>query len=296
MNILWKVENVIINFYIRKWGRNIKQTALNIEHGPHVKRIVSRIMGELTVRWGRNEKRDDNQPSCIFLLLCRDGKVKPVCPTTIREEARDHYGGPVCVCVCFQGYLKSKRLHHLFIYWFHLPPPVVLFLLLYCIQNKSRQNVLHSICRVLTLTCICSSFMYHAEQERSQSGHCGSNSRDTLNRMETRDIWSTTSDYTTQTLSTSTVLSMCSWIAPCSAYILYLPFWGSLLFSTKVVLLVLGAFRILLRLLPTLCSPSSMNIYMTVSGPVCILLCIPVVSGEGYKKNSWSPAQTTRQK
>lgn len=61
MNILWKIGNVIINFYIGKWGRNIKQTALNIEHGPHVKRIVSRIMGELT-RWSEQiRKRDDRR-------------------------------------------------------------------------------------------------------------------------------------------------------------------------------------------------------------------------------------------
>lgn len=64
MNILWKVENVIINFYIRKWGRNIKQTALSIEHSPRVKRIVSGITGELTRKKGRNENQ----------LLWRDGK------------------------------------------------------------------------------------------------------------------------------------------------------------------------------------------------------------------------------
>ncbi len=61
--------------------------------------------------------------------------------------------------------------------------------------------------------------------------------------------------------------------------------------SKKAALLVLGAFQSLLCLLATLCSPSSMHIYMTVSGPVCILLCIPVKSGEVYKKNSWSPVQ-----
>lgn len=72
MNILWKVENVIINFYIRKWGRNIKQTALNIERGPHVKRIVSGIMGALTGQKRWDEKRDDNQTSRIILLLCRE--------------------------------------------------------------------------------------------------------------------------------------------------------------------------------------------------------------------------------
>lgn len=37
MNTLWNIENVIINFYIGKWGRNIKQTALKFERGPHVK-------------------------------------------------------------------------------------------------------------------------------------------------------------------------------------------------------------------------------------------------------------------
>lgn len=115
MNILWKVENVIINFYIRKWGRKIKQTALNIEHGPHVKRIVSRIMGELTEERGRNEKRDDNPSSWIFLLLCRDGKVKSVCLMTIRVEARDHYGRlvsvGVCVCVWFK--IKASKMFYI---------------------------------------------------------------------------------------------------------------------------------------------------------------------------------------
>lgn len=76
MNILWKVENVIINFYIRKWGRNIKQTALNIERGPHVKRIVSGIMGSLPGQKRWDEKSDDNQTSRVILLLCRDGKVE----------------------------------------------------------------------------------------------------------------------------------------------------------------------------------------------------------------------------
>lgn len=37
MNTLWNIENVVINFDVRKWGRNIKQTALNFEQGLHVK-------------------------------------------------------------------------------------------------------------------------------------------------------------------------------------------------------------------------------------------------------------------
>lgn len=37
MNTLWNTENAVINFDVRKWGRNIKQTALNFEQGLHVK-------------------------------------------------------------------------------------------------------------------------------------------------------------------------------------------------------------------------------------------------------------------
>lgn len=95
MNILWKVENVIINFYIRKWGRNIKQTALNIERGPHVKRIVSGIMGSLPGQKRWDEKRDDNQTSRVILLLCRDGKVE-------QPKKMDRF-------VSIQGFLESKE-------------------------------------------------------------------------------------------------------------------------------------------------------------------------------------------
>lgn len=57
MNILWTAENVIINFYIRKWRRNIKQTALNIKHGSHVKKVASRIIGKLTEQWAELNRR-----------------------------------------------------------------------------------------------------------------------------------------------------------------------------------------------------------------------------------------------
>lgn len=60
------------------------------------------------------------------------------------------------------------------------------------------------------------------------------NSRDTLNHMETWDIWSTTSGSTTLTLSISTVLSTRSWAAACcAAYTLYLLFVQSLAFPKK---------------------------------------------------------------
>lgn len=149
MNILWKVENVIINFYIRKWGRNIKQTALNIERGPHVKRIVSGIMGSLPGQKRWDEKRDDNQTSRVILLLCRDGKVEQ--PKKMRPRRTALW--------VFRGSSKVKSHHHLFIYWSGLSPPLVLFLLMYCVQNKSQQNGLCSVCLVLTLPCICSNFM-----------------------------------------------------------------------------------------------------------------------------------------
>lgn len=273
MNILWKVENVIINFYIRKWGRKIKQTALNIEHGPHVKRIVSRIMGELTEERGRNEKRDDNPSSWIFLLLCRDGKVKSVCLMTIRVEARDHYGRLVSVgvCVCV-------------------------------IQNKSQQNVLHSMCLILALTGICSRFMYHVEQERNQSG--SKNSHETLKghlihpfrpqwlwilqlcclcALELQHVLHTycmlrksTPSYKASTTS--------AWCLP--DYSVFSPprlgFFNAYLHQNQIYCRV--GFHI-----QVICCGVQ---YMRVSGPVCILLCYPVMSGEVYKKNRWSLAQT----
>lgn len=49
MNTLWNIENVVINFDVRKWGRNIKQTALNFEQGLHV------ISSELTESEGRKD-------------------------------------------------------------------------------------------------------------------------------------------------------------------------------------------------------------------------------------------------
>lgn len=45
-----------------------------------------------------------------------------------------------------------------------------------------------------------------------------------------------------------------------------------------------GAFQVILSRLPILRSPSSIHTCITVSGPVCILLCIPVMSAEVYKK------------
>lgn len=55
MNTLWNIENAVMNFDVRKWGRNIKQTVLNFEQGLHVK------SSELTESegkkdWGRGEE------------------------------------------------------------------------------------------------------------------------------------------------------------------------------------------------------------------------------------------------
>ncbi len=40
MNTLWNLENVIIHFYIGKWVKNIKQTALNFERDIHFRLSV----------------------------------------------------------------------------------------------------------------------------------------------------------------------------------------------------------------------------------------------------------------
>lgn len=58
MNTLWNIENVIINFYIGKWGRNIKQTALKFERGPHVKpqETAESAAGREREKKGRREK------------------------------------------------------------------------------------------------------------------------------------------------------------------------------------------------------------------------------------------------
>lgn len=92
----------------------------------------------------------------------------------------------------FRGSSKVKSHHHLFIYWSGLSPPLVLFLLMYCVQNKSQQNGLCSVCLVLTLPCICSNFMCR-RGERGARQLSASNTQDTLNHTETRDTESTNS-------------------------------------------------------------------------------------------------------
>lgn len=84
-------------------------------------------------------------------------------------------------------------------------------------------------------------------------------------------------------------------LAVCSIYMLHLLFWKSMLFSKKLVHLLPGLSRFFC-FLPALHSSSSMHIYVTVSGPACILLRVSVMSGEVYKKSSSSLAQTVRQK
>ena len=105
-------------------------------------------MAELTRKRGRNEKREatTSRPGC-FCCFVQTEKVKPVCQMTVREEARDHYGEPVCVCVCVcvsvQGGFLIERA--IVIYSFIdsiCPQTVLLFLLLYCIQNKKPAKCL----------------------------------------------------------------------------------------------------------------------------------------------------------
>lgn len=120
MNILWKIGNVIINFYIGKWGRNIKQTALNIEHGPHVKRIVSRIMGELT-RWSEQiRKRDDRRFVLDFSASLYGRKGQACAPA-------NHRGG-CTLSGCSKGtqwFLKKLRAISIYLFIDRLCPQQV---------------------------------------------------------------------------------------------------------------------------------------------------------------------------
>lgn len=262
MNILWKVENVIINFYIRKWGRNIKQTALNIERGPHVKRIVSGIMGSLPGQKRWDEKRDDNQTSRVILLLCRDGKVEQ--PKKMRPRRTALW--------VFRGSSKVKSHHHLFIYWSGLSPPLVLFLLMYCVQNKSQQNGLCSVCLVLTLPCICSNFMCR-RGERGARQLCLKYPGYTQPHGD-KGHWIHQLAYTTLTLH-ATIVCACSTNT------------GS---AEEVCSFLKNVGTDAAEGFPQ-CSLSSSHllltffrIYITVSGPACTLLCTSVKSGEVYKK------------
>lgn len=124
-----------------------------------------------------------------------------------------------------------------------------------------------------------------------------------------RDTWSTPSDHSDSEYFNFVVYVLLN----CSMFCIHTVCWESLLLPTKLVLLVLDAFQISLSSphlvlgffnaylhqnqiycrvgfhIQVICCGVQ---YMRVSGPVCILLCYPVMSGEVYKKNRWSLAQT----
>lgn len=191
MNILWKVENVIINFYIRKWGRNIKQTALNIERGPPCQKKCAWNNGDVNRTEVGETKRGTTTRCSGWFGFVAETERSSECAHQPRETR------PRWTAVwAFSGSSRVKSHHHLFIYWSGLSPPLVLFLLMYCAQNKSQQNVSCSLYLVLTLPCICSNLMCR-QGERGARQLSASNTQDTFNHMETINTGSTTSDGTT---------------------------------------------------------------------------------------------------
>lgn len=91
MNILWQVENVVINFYTRKWGRNVKQTALNIERGPYVKSAGSGITSGVKRRQRWNKKQGKIIYTGHFVYFKGNGWDKPVYQTAFSTLEFDHF-------------------------------------------------------------------------------------------------------------------------------------------------------------------------------------------------------------
>ena len=132
-------------------------------------------MAELTRKRGRNEKREatTSRPGC-FCCFVQMEKVKPVCQMTVKEEDQGSLWWTsvcvcVCVCVCVHGGFLIVRV--IIIYSFIdsiCPQTDLLFLLLYCIQNKRQQNALHPICLVWRLHA-CAAVSCTAQGERGAS-------------------------------------------------------------------------------------------------------------------------------